>query len=155
MALGPRWLAYAEHRLLHSKRSGGGCDSDGVPSYTATMLNAAKSLSKGLRELGEQVAAGLTGTSAGGSISKNNSIDSNSGSDAKQPGIITIIDIKVCHYKVNSIIYIKILSFRIPSRTIVLQQARPLPAKWVMIQSLHISLPIRMPSSPVNSITRA
>lgn len=95
MALGPRWLAYAEHKLLHSKRSGGGCDGDGVASYTATMLNAAKSFGKGLRELGEQVAAGLTGTTGTGSSSKSSSFDSACGPDAKQPGVITILDIKV------------------------------------------------------------
>ncbi|XP_030382146.1 breast carcinoma-amplified sequence 3 homolog isoform X2 [Scaptodrosophila lebanonensis] len=97
IALGPRWLAYAEHKLLHSKRSGGGCDGEGVPSYTATVLNAAKSLGKGLRELGEQVAAGLTGASAGsGNSSKSSSFDSPSGAgvDAKQSGVVTIIDVK-------------------------------------------------------------
>nr|XP_016924003.1 uncharacterized protein LOC108005305 isoform X1 [Drosophila suzukii] len=96
IALGPRWLAYAEHKLLHSKRSGGGCDGEGVPSYTATVLNAAKSFGKGLRELGEQVAAGLTGTTAGsGASSKSSSFDSASGGpDAKQSGVVTIIDVK-------------------------------------------------------------
>ncbi|XP_011290884.1 titin isoform X1 [Musca domestica] len=94
VALGPRWLAYAEHKLLHSKRSGGGCDGEGVASYTATVLNASKSLVKGLRELGEQVAAGLTGTTGSGTSSKNTSFDSGTGPDAKQPGIITVIDIK-------------------------------------------------------------
>lgn len=95
VALGPRWLAYAEHKLLHSKRSGGGCDGDGVASYTATVLNASKSLVKGLRELGEQVAAGLTGTSGSAGSSKNTSFDSGMGPDAKQSGIVTIIDVKV------------------------------------------------------------
>ncbi|XP_017061576.1 breast carcinoma-amplified sequence 3 homolog isoform X2 [Drosophila ficusphila] len=96
IALGPRWLAYAEHKLLHSKRSGGGCDGEGVPSYTATVLNAAKSFGKGLRELGEQVAAGLTGTTGGsGASSKSSSFDSASGGpDAKQSGVVTIIDVK-------------------------------------------------------------
>ncbi|XP_037811764.1 uncharacterized protein LOC119603707 [Lucilia sericata] len=93
-ALGPRWLAYAENKLLHSKRSGGGCDGDGVASYTATVLNASKSLVKGLRELGEQVAAGLTGTTGSTSNSKNTSFDSGCGLETKQSGIVTIIDIK-------------------------------------------------------------
>ncbi|XP_065366465.1 uncharacterized protein LOC135959270 [Calliphora vicina] len=94
VALGPRWLAYAENKLLHSKRSGGGCDGDGVASYTATVLNASKSLVKGLRELGEQVAAGLTGTSGIAVNSKNASFDSGCGLETKQSGIVTIIDIK-------------------------------------------------------------
>ncbi|GBP04853.1 Breast carcinoma-amplified sequence 3 homolog [Eumeta japonica] len=94
-ALGPRWLAYAENKLLHAKRSGSGCDGDGVASYTATVLNASKCLVKGLRELGEQVAAGLTGNSGSTSNSKNTSFDSSCGLDAKQGGVVTIIDIKV------------------------------------------------------------
>nr|XP_036221024.1 breast carcinoma-amplified sequence 3 homolog isoform X2 [Bactrocera oleae] len=94
VALGQRWLAYAEQRLIPSKRSGGGWDGEGVASYTATVLNAAKSFGKGLRELGEQVAAGLTGTSSGGSISKNSSFDSITGVEAKQSGIVTIMDIE-------------------------------------------------------------
>uniref|UniRef100_A0A182Q1Q0 BCAS3 domain-containing protein n=1 Tax=Anopheles farauti TaxID=69004 RepID=A0A182Q1Q0_9DIPT len=68
VALGFRWIAYAERRLIPSKRSSGGCEGDGVTSYTATVLNAAKSLGKGLRELGEQVAAGLTGSHLGSSL---------------------------------------------------------------------------------------
>uniref|UniRef100_A0A034WF64 Breast carcinoma-amplified sequence 3-like protein n=1 Tax=Bactrocera dorsalis TaxID=27457 RepID=A0A034WF64_BACDO len=94
VALGQRWLAYAEQRLIPSKRSGGGWDGEGVASYTATVLNAAKSFGKGLRELGEQVAAGLTGTSSSGSISKNSSFDSITGVEAKQSGIVTIMDIE-------------------------------------------------------------
>ncbi|XP_011183414.2 uncharacterized protein LOC105212823 isoform X1 [Zeugodacus cucurbitae] len=94
VALGQRWLAYAEHRLIPSKRSAGGWDGEGVASYTATVLNAAKSFGKGLRELGEQVAAGLTGTSSSGSISKNSSFDSITGVEAKQAGIVTIMDIE-------------------------------------------------------------
>uniref|UniRef100_A0A182JXR5 Uncharacterized protein n=1 Tax=Anopheles christyi TaxID=43041 RepID=A0A182JXR5_9DIPT len=68
VALGSRWIAYAERRLISSKRSSGGCEGDGVTSYTATVLNAAKSFGKGLRELGEQVAAGLTGSHLGSSL---------------------------------------------------------------------------------------
>lgn len=94
IALGPRWLAYAERKMMPSKRSGGGCDCDGVTSYTATMLNAAKTLSKGLRELGEQVAAGLTGASTPSQIT---TVASNGTVEGQQlqPGIITILDIKV------------------------------------------------------------
>lgn len=94
IALGPRWLAYAERKMMPSKRSGGGCDCDGVTSYTATMLNAAKTLSKGLRELGEQVAAGLTGSTTPSQIA---TVTSNGTVEGQQlqPGIITILDIKV------------------------------------------------------------
>lgn len=131
IALGPRWLAYAEHKLLHSKRSGGGCDGEGVPSYTATVLNAAKSFGKGLRELGEQVAAGLTGTSAGsGNSSKSSSFDSASGGvDGKQSGVVTIIDVKVkserrqkrFHRSSDHLLF---APCSIPSRTIARRRAR-------------------------------
>lgn len=97
MAQGQRWLAYADQKLIPSKRSGGGWDGEGIASYTATVLNAAKSFGKGLRELGEQVAAGLTGTSSSGSLSKNSSFDSSTGVEAKQPGIVTIVDMEVKH----------------------------------------------------------
>lgn len=97
IALGDRWLAYAEKKLMPSKASAGGCFFDGVPSYTATVLNAAKTLGKGLRELGEQVAAGLTGNVgnitnvhlSGASLST-----SYVQADGNQPGVVTILDIK-------------------------------------------------------------
>lgn len=97
IALGDRWLAYAEKKLIPSKASAGGCFFDGVSSYTATVLNAAKCLGKGLRELGEHVAAGLTGSASnvsgqGGGGSTNASTNVNA--DGSQPGIITILDIK-------------------------------------------------------------
>lgn len=129
VALGPRWLAYSEHKLIHTKRSGGGCDGDGVASYTATVLNAAKSFGKGLRELGEQVAAGLTGTTGSGSNSKNNSFDSSGGSsDIKQPGIITILDIKVMKFG-NFEIYHKTITIHIfLFHSILLRMSAPLQA---------------------------
>lgn len=98
VALGNRWLAYAERKLMPSKRSYGGCDGDGVQSYTATMLNAAKSLGKGLRELGEQVAAGLTGNmthSPSTSFTQTGAPSSMASIDGLQPGVITIIDTRV------------------------------------------------------------
>lgn len=96
IAIGPRWLAYAERKLIPSKRSAGGCDCDGVSSYTATVLNAAKTLGKGLRELGEQVAAGLTGTGASGAYTAPAVNTTPIGIEQQlHPGIVTILDIKV------------------------------------------------------------
>lgn len=96
IALGDRWLAYAERKLISSKASAGGCYADGIPSYTATVLNAAKSLGKGLRELGEQVAAGLTGNAAASSSHASNVSSTVTPGivDGTQPGIVTILDIK-------------------------------------------------------------
>lgn len=128
IALGPRWVAYAERKMIPSKRSAGGCDCDGVSSYTATMLNAAKTLSKGLRELGEQVAAGLTGTTASNTtvITSNNIVAGET--QQLQPGIVTILDIKVikkmfefrfeyCLLKLN----LSYVFFSIPSKILVQQ----------------------------------
>lgn len=96
-------MAYAERKMLPSKRSSGGCDCDGVASYTATVLNAAKTLGKGLREFGGQMAAGFSGNSGsggGGGGSGGGNSFSGSGSSTGtpedyQPGIVTIIDTKV------------------------------------------------------------
>lgn len=93
VTLGTRWLAYAERKLLPSKRSSGGCDGDGVASYRANFLNAAKSLGKGLRELGEQMAAGFTGNNSSATLA--NTPNSTSNIEEIQPGIVTIMDTKV------------------------------------------------------------
>lgn len=96
VTLGTRWLAYAERKLLPSKRSSGGCDGDGVASYRANFLNAAKSLGKGLRELGEQMAAGFTGTNNSATLT--NSSNTTSNTEDIQPGVVTIMDTKVSFY---------------------------------------------------------
>ncbi|CAL7948292.1 unnamed protein product [Xylocopa violacea] len=88
VALGTRWLAYSEKKLLPAKRSSGGCEGEGVQSYTATVLYAAKSLGKGLRGLGETVASSLTGNSV------TPVVINNMGSDMTQPGVITILDLQ-------------------------------------------------------------
>lgn len=97
ITLGTRWLAYAERKLMPFKRSAGGCDCEEVVSYTATVLNAAKTLGQSLRGLGEQVAAGLTGSSTS-SHTQSSTQASTVGPDGQpmHPGIITILDIKVC-----------------------------------------------------------
>ncbi|XP_059060071.1 uncharacterized protein LOC131853246 [Achroia grisella] len=88
LALGERWLAYADKKLNQSKRSSGGCEGEGVTSYTATVLHAAKSLSKGLRGLGESVAHSLAG---GRTASQSPSPPH---ADLQQPGVVTILDIE-------------------------------------------------------------
>ncbi|XP_020296034.1 uncharacterized protein LOC109860992 isoform X2 [Pseudomyrmex gracilis] len=88
VALGTRWLAYSEKKLIPSRRSSGGCEGEGVQSYTATVLYAAKSLGKGLRGLGETVASSLTGNSVS-PMPVNNT-----GNDVT-PGVVTILDLQV------------------------------------------------------------
>ncbi|KYN44495.1 Breast carcinoma-amplified sequence 3 like protein [Trachymyrmex septentrionalis] len=89
IALGTRWLAYSEKKLIPARRSSGGCEGEGVQSYTATVLYAAKSLGKGLRGLGETVASSLTGNSVS-PIAINNA-----GNDVTQPGVVTILDLQI------------------------------------------------------------
>lgn len=79
----------SEKKLIPSRRSSGGCEEEGVQSYTATVLYAAKSLGKGLRGLGETVASSLTGNSVS-PMTMNNA-----GNDVTQPGVVTILDLQV------------------------------------------------------------
>ncbi|XP_072941526.1 uncharacterized protein [Epargyreus clarus] len=87
IALGDRWLAYADKKLNPSKRSSGGCEGEGVSSYTASVLHAAKSLSKGLRGLGESVAHSLAGRAASQSPSPPHA-------DQQHAGLVTVLDIE-------------------------------------------------------------
>lgn len=88
VALGTRWLAYSARKLLPASRSSGGCEGEGVQSYTATVLYAAKSLGKGLRGLGETVASSLTGNSVL-PVAVNNTSN-----DVTQPGVVMILDLQ-------------------------------------------------------------
>lgn len=90
VALGARWLAYAEKTMISSWRSSGGCEGEGVPSYTATVIHAAKSFGKGLRELGESVASSLTGVASHHIQGGLNPGDIQS----TTPGVVTILDIQ-------------------------------------------------------------
>ncbi|KAJ8931403.1 hypothetical protein NQ314_015675, partial [Rhamnusium bicolor] len=94
VALGTRWMAYAEKKLNPSKRSSGGNDGEGVQSYTATVIHAAKSLGRGLRELGESVASSLTGNPNFKPGTSPNSPQAGGQSDIPQKGIVTILDIE-------------------------------------------------------------
>lgn len=86
IALGTRWLAYADRRMVSHWRSMGGCQTEGPQSVTATMMHAAKFLGKGLRDLSETVASSLTG----GSPEANFPVPP----EPCLKGIVTIIDIE-------------------------------------------------------------
>ncbi|XP_033216426.1 uncharacterized protein LOC117172516 [Belonocnema kinseyi] len=88
VALGTRWLGYSEKKLIPARRSSGGSEGEGVQSYTATVLYAAKSLGKGLRGLGETVASSLTGSSVSPTVCNNVE------NDVIQPGVVTILDLQ-------------------------------------------------------------
>lgn len=90
-------------------KSAGGCESESAPSYTATVLNAAKTLSQGLRDLSGSVANSLSGNMSTSPVTNSymhmaggfhrsdssNSIGSSGSTDYTQPGIVTIVDVQV------------------------------------------------------------
>ncbi|KAL1505720.1 hypothetical protein ABEB36_005219 [Hypothenemus hampei] len=94
VALGPRWLAFAEKKLIASRRSSGGNEGEGVQSYTATVLHAAKSLGRGLKELSDAVASSLTGNQVTKLGTSPNSPQAGGSADVPQKGIVTILDVE-------------------------------------------------------------
>ncbi|XP_076035615.1 BCAS3 microtubule associated cell migration factor-like [Oratosquilla oratoria] len=104
VALGNHWLAYADRRLVPLHQSCGGMVAEGVPSYKASVIYAAKSLTKvwtyiqGLKEFGESVACNLMGQRPGSTQPISVPITSN------QPtvGVVTILDTqRVAHGEVT------------------------------------------------------
>lgn len=84
LALGTRWLAYADCKLVPNHQSCGGVCGDNSQSYTATVINAAKTLTRGLTMFGETVGrwTGTEGSNDYGSHKK----------CVIRPGVVTILD---------------------------------------------------------------
>ncbi|CAH2222112.1 breast carcinoma-amplified sequence 3 isoform X7 [Pelobates cultripes] len=93
IALGCRWLAYAENKLVRCHQSRGGACGDNIQSYTATVISAAKTLKTGLTMVGKVVTQ-LTGTLPAGSIDEDVTTHSNTRRNPLVPGVVTIIDIE-------------------------------------------------------------
>uniref|UniRef100_A0A7N5KBR3 BCAS3 microtubule associated cell migration factor n=1 Tax=Ailuropoda melanoleuca TaxID=9646 RepID=A0A7N5KBR3_AILME len=91
IALGSRWLAYAENKLIRCHQSRGGACGDNIQSYTATVISAAKTLKTGLTMVGKVVTQ-LTGTLPSGVTEDDVALHSNSRRSPLVPGIITVID---------------------------------------------------------------
>uniref|UniRef100_A0A8C5LSW5 BCAS3 microtubule associated cell migration factor n=1 Tax=Leptobrachium leishanense TaxID=445787 RepID=A0A8C5LSW5_9ANUR len=91
IALGSRWLAYAENKLIRCHQSRGGACGDNIQSYTATVISAAKTLKTGLTMVGKVVTQ-LTGTLPAGSIDEDMTTHSNTRRNPLVPGVVTIID---------------------------------------------------------------
>jgi len=104
--LSDRWLAFADNKFHGMLASIGGVSADVEQSYTATVLNTAKSISKGLVTVVNSVVNKSKSTSASNSSSNSNNhsprlpgAGSNSKSrhdskDDHQAGICTIVDTK-------------------------------------------------------------
>uniref|UniRef100_A0A8C3KQ77 BCAS3 microtubule associated cell migration factor n=1 Tax=Calidris pygmaea TaxID=425635 RepID=A0A8C3KQ77_9CHAR len=91
IALGSRWLAYAENKLIRCHQSRGGACGDNIQSYTATVISAAKTIKTGLTMVGKVVTQ-LTGTLPSGATEEEILAHSNIRRSPLVPGIITIID---------------------------------------------------------------
>nr|XP_045610030.1 BCAS3 microtubule associated cell migration factor-like isoform X2 [Procambarus clarkii] len=89
IALGDRWLAYADRRLIPLHQSCGGMISEGSTSYKATVFHAAKSLTKGLKELSESVASNLMGQRVGSQAQQTPP------TNLPTPGVVTVIDTQI------------------------------------------------------------
>ncbi|XP_026566009.1 breast carcinoma-amplified sequence 3 isoform X3 [Pseudonaja textilis] len=91
IALGSRWLAYAENKLIRCHQSRGGACGDNIQSYTATVISAAKTIKTGLTMVGKVVTQ-LTGTSPSGAAEEEILAHTNSRRSPLVPGIVTVID---------------------------------------------------------------
>ncbi|XP_018604141.2 BCAS3 microtubule associated cell migration factor isoform X1 [Scleropages formosus] len=91
VALGSRWLAYAENKLIQCHQSRGGACGDNAQSYTATVISAAKTLKSGLTMVGKVVTQ-LTGTLPTGAPEEDAATPSTARRSPHIPGIVTIID---------------------------------------------------------------
>uniref|UniRef100_S4RTY9 Uncharacterized protein n=1 Tax=Petromyzon marinus TaxID=7757 RepID=S4RTY9_PETMA len=96
LALGSRWLAYADTKLVQRHQTYGGVSGDAVQSYTATVISAAKTIRSGLSLFGEAVgrlAGGVRGTGMGpGGCEEDGGPPPTPRRHAHLPGIVTIID---------------------------------------------------------------
>ncbi|XP_041092450.1 breast carcinoma-amplified sequence 3 isoform X4 [Polyodon spathula] len=91
IALGSRWLAYAENKLIRCHQSRGGACGDNAQSYTATVISAAKTLKSGLTMVGKVVTQ-LAGTLPAGAADEEVTPHSSARRSPHAPGIVTIID---------------------------------------------------------------
>uniref|UniRef100_A0A674EB25 BCAS3 microtubule associated cell migration factor n=1 Tax=Salmo trutta TaxID=8032 RepID=A0A674EB25_SALTR len=92
IALGGRWLAYAENKLIRCHQSRGGACGDNAQSYTATVISAAKTLKTGLTMVGKVVTQ-LAGTLPTGAPDEEGvTPHSTTRRSPHAPGVITVID---------------------------------------------------------------
>ncbi|XP_055350688.1 BCAS3 microtubule associated cell migration factor-like isoform X2 [Paramacrobiotus metropolitanus] len=90
VALGKRWVAYSESKLHDMYHSLGGRMIDGVPSYTASVISAAKTIQQGITNISEVVANSISGTKKFTTTSS----FANTAPEGKQEGVVTVLDIE-------------------------------------------------------------
>ncbi|KAG5836751.1 hypothetical protein ANANG_G00231890 [Anguilla anguilla] len=92
IALGDRWLAYAENKLIGCHQSRGGACGDNAQSYTATVISAAKTLKSGLTMVGKVVTQ-LAGTLPAGTPGRRRPRPQRRRPPRRpRPGVVTVID---------------------------------------------------------------
>ncbi|CAF0706289.1 unnamed protein product [Brachionus calyciflorus] len=105
IALGQRWIAFADNKYHGMLASLGGVSTDIEQTYTAFVLNTAKSISKGLVKISESVVNSVVSKSKTPSTNSNQSNTAHSprlnngkkrhdSKDEPRAGICTIIDTK-------------------------------------------------------------
>jgi hypothetical protein len=96
VALGPRWLAFADRKLTYHYQSHGGVMSDAKVSYAASMISAA---SQGFSYITEQM-----GKLTGGLSPPKETADKTHSRQTQEPnipGIVSIVDIQRVSDKIN------------------------------------------------------
>ncbi|XP_025089227.1 breast carcinoma-amplified sequence 3-like isoform X1 [Pomacea canaliculata] len=102
IALGSRWLAYADKRLVPVHQSSGGMSGDGSQSYAATVISAAKGAFKGLTMFGEAMVHSVTGSKPAQSPKKQELAPPDE--NGYRPGIVSVVDLKTVstdHFSVS------------------------------------------------------
>ena len=98
IALGDRWLAYADQRLVGLHRSLGGMESDGNQSVTAWSINVGSKLAQGVSKIYSNFFSGTPSSSSrhpshSGSIGVPSGISGGSAAtNEPQKGVVTILD---------------------------------------------------------------
>ncbi|XP_067933655.1 BCAS3 microtubule associated cell migration factor-like isoform X2 [Watersipora subatra] len=87
VSLGSAWLAYADCRIVGNIRSHGDFNSTSATSYTATVLNTAKTVAKGVSTIGESLMSNFTG-----SHKPHRGSGSSSPGLSPTPGVVTVLN---------------------------------------------------------------
>lgn len=92
VALSSRWLAYSDKNLSTTHQSGGGVAGEGIQSYTASIICAAKTIKEGITALGETLAGSMTSAQT---LSNQKKVASTiqANQSFKKPGIVSIVDV--------------------------------------------------------------
>ncbi|XP_033627026.1 breast carcinoma-amplified sequence 3-like [Asterias rubens] len=96
LALGSRWLAYADRKLVPSHQSGGGVCREAGQSYKATVIHAAKAITKGVKAFSESIVKLATSKRSTSPPRQESSVDKVNTTPLNTkngiPGIVTVID---------------------------------------------------------------